>query len=165
MGINRSIAQENEVSDYHMPDCIRHLGDIPLYRAVAWWGYIQGSEFTRNDVSRAFRIDPRRASGVLNYICNRHNPNDIEYRVRKLPPKHGNQLMSVQIIFIADSLTTKRDYSSTKSTKQDNASTNHDRLLAQWMLSRPVSKDITRFAEWRSKCPCETGFGRGKKKT
>lgn len=147
--------RKESTEDFYRPASIRHLGDIPLYRAVAWWGFLLGAEFTRNDVSRAFRIDQRRASGILNYICNRHDPNDIVYRVRKLPPKHGNQLMSVEIIHIEGCQKVKRGCTTAKTIKQDPTTSNHDRLLAQWLLSRPMSSDIQRFVEWRRKCPCE----------
>nr|WP_242392155.1 CaiF/GrlA family transcriptional regulator [Salmonella enterica] len=68
-----------------MPPGIRHLGTLSLYRAVAWWGLFLGREFTRDDVSEAFSIEPRRASGILNYICNRHNDDDICFDSRLHP--------------------------------------------------------------------------------
>ena len=36
-----------------MPEEIRHLGEMPLFRAVAWWGFLRNKEFSRNDVSKA----------------------------------------------------------------------------------------------------------------
>lgn len=52
-----------------LPANLAHLNAPPLYMAVAWWGLLRGSPFTRADVSGAFRIAPRRAADVMKYIC------------------------------------------------------------------------------------------------
>lgn len=61
-------SQQKHHGHFHIPDEIRHLGDMSLYRAVAWWGFLRKTEFTRDDVSQAFQIDLRRSSGILSYI-------------------------------------------------------------------------------------------------
>ncbi|UJV65323.1 hypothetical protein [Salmonella enterica] len=40
------------------PRASANLGTLSLYRAVAWWGLFLGREFTRDDVSEAFSIEP-----------------------------------------------------------------------------------------------------------
>ncbi|ELN56448.1 putative inner membrane protein [Salmonella enterica subsp. enterica serovar Enteritidis str. SL909] len=86
----RTVAgRQSNHEGFYMPPGIRHLGTLSLYRAVAWWGLFLGREFTRDDVSEAFSIEPRRASGILNYICNRHNDDDICFDSRLHPVRGG----------------------------------------------------------------------------
>lgn len=48
-------ARQKHHGHFHIPDEIRHLGDMSLYRAVAWWGFLRKTEFTRDDVSQALK--------------------------------------------------------------------------------------------------------------
>lgn len=63
--------------DFYLPESVRHLGEMPLYRTVAWWRFYLGRASNRDDLSAAFQIDLRRASGILNYLCHRHVGDDI----------------------------------------------------------------------------------------
>ena len=83
-----------------IPQEIRHLRNLPLYRAVAWWGLIRGSEFTRTEVSQAFQIDLRRASDILHYICHRYEGNDITFQHRKIPARGGHHLLVLRILSV-----------------------------------------------------------------
>ncbi|MEG8062608.1 CaiF/GrlA family transcriptional regulator [Salmonella enterica subsp. enterica serovar Typhimurium var. monophasic] len=94
----RTVAgRQSNHEGFYMPPGIRHLGTLSLYRAVAWWGLFLGREFTRDDVSEAFSIEPRRASGILNYICNRHNDDDICFDSRLHPVRGGRAQLVVRI--------------------------------------------------------------------
>lgn len=96
--------KQKRQGNFYMPKEIQHLGDMPLYRAVACWGYLTQKEFTRNDVSEAFKIDTRRASGVLNYICHRNDRHDIAFKVRKASVRGGNCQLMLTILSPATEL-------------------------------------------------------------
>lgn len=91
-------AAKSGAQDYIIPDEIKELGDMPLFRAVAWWGFLNQKEFSRNDVSEAFRIDPRRASGIINYICHRNEKHDIVFTARKIAVRGGHCQLMVKIL-------------------------------------------------------------------
>ena len=91
--------QRNHES-FHTPDNIKHLKGLPLYKSVAWWGYLLGCEFTREELSNAFRIDLRRASGVINYLCHRLHDDSIQIKTRKISRVRGNAALCLQILSV-----------------------------------------------------------------
>lgn len=151
MGINRSMMQINDVGDYHLPDSVRHLGDVPLYRAVALWGLVLDKEFTRNDVCHAFRIEPKRASSILNYICNRIEDSDIVFSTRRPPSKRGNQLMFVRIIAIGEKKAKVK--MERKNSPPPPESCDFDRVMANWVLTKPCNSNPENLKRWRNACP------------
>lgn len=66
----RIIKKQSNHDDYYLPRCLSHLNNPPLYLAVAHWGLIKKDGMSREDISQAFRISPRRAADIMNYIYN-----------------------------------------------------------------------------------------------
>ncbi len=143
--------KQSNHGDFHLPVSVRHLGgDIPLYRAVAWWGLNLGRAFSREDVSLAFHIDLRRASGILNYLCHRDNSNDITLEAHRLPTG-GHGLLMVRIISVTESAPRPSPVPPVRTASRDK----HDqaRQLARWLLSRPGASDTARLEAWKAACP------------
>ncbi len=135
---------------YYMPVSIRHLGDMPLYRAVAWWGLLHGEVFTREDISQAFHIEPRRASGILNYICHRNNKGDISFEVSNRAIQGAHNLLVLRILAVNLRTQGKR---TPRGPTRSVLTGNNDRVMARWMLSRPSSNNPERLARWKAAFP------------
>lgn len=140
---------------YHIPEEIAHLGDMPLFRAVAWWGYLRKKAFSRNEVSEAFQIDLRRASGILHYICHRHDKNDIVFRVRKTAVQGGHCQLWVKILAPVASHAAVKPAANAAAREHRRSKNNatHDRQLSQWLLSRPAGNNEAELAAWKAACP------------
>ncbi|QLS06151.1 CaiF/GrlA family transcriptional regulator [Citrobacter freundii] len=146
--------QQKHHGHFHIPDEIRHLGDMSLYRAVAWWGFLLKTEFTRDDVSQAFQIDLRRSSGILSYICHRHGYDDITFEMRKIPVQGGCCQLAVRILKVATPPTSVRKPEKSSNTRKDVKTNNQlDQLMARWMLSRPTGNNATQLEAWKAGCP------------
>lgn len=65
---NTVAGKQSNHGDFHLPACLGHLTDPPLYLAVAYWGLLTGSRLSRATVSETFRISERRAADVMSYI-------------------------------------------------------------------------------------------------
>jgi hypothetical protein len=150
--------KQSNHGDFYMPVSIRHLGDMPLYRAVAWWGLYLGREFNRDDISRAFLIEPRRASGILNYLTRSHADDDIAFKIRKRQVRGGHCQLSLHILAVSptSTITVPRVKSGPRS-RSLRADVSYDRQMARWLLSRPVADSGARFEAWRAACPVENG--------
>ncbi|MTH46058.1 CaiF/GrlA family transcriptional regulator [Intestinirhabdus alba] len=144
--------KQNNHEDFSVPPEISHLGDLPLYRAVAWWGLLRGSAFSRGDVSEAFHIDLRRASGILHYICHRNEGNDITFEVRRIPIRGGRSQLMMRILAVSDKSPADGKRVGRKPGKKKD---DRDRLLSRWLLSRPKSGDIVSIAAWKAACPVD----------
>lgn len=143
--------KQSNHGDFHLPVSIRHLGnDLPLYRAVAWWGFLHGREFTRDDISQAFQIEPRRASGILNYICHRNDEGDIAFEASTRGLRGGQRLMVIRILGVKDRPVMRRRG---KQVSPPRLPGNRDRQMARWLLSRPVGNNAERLARWKAACP------------
>ncbi len=149
----RTVAgRQSNHEGFYMPPGIRHLGTLSLYRAVAWWGLFLGWEFTRDDVSEAFSIEPRRASGILNYICNRHNDDDICFDSRLHPVRGGRAQLVVRIRAVESRPDTiRRQRTDRPGGKVSDRQ--YDRQMAHWLLSRPAGGDTAKLAAWQAACP------------
>nr|AQT23933.1 Orf10 [Salmonella enterica subsp. enterica serovar Enteritidis] len=134
----------------HAPG-IRHLGTLSLYRAVAWWGLFLGREFTRDDVSEAFSIEPRRASGILNYICNRHNDDDICFDSRLHPC--GEAAPSSWCVSGQWNPAGHHPPAADRPAGGKVSDRQYDRQMAHWLLSRPAGGDTAKLAAWQAACP------------
>lgn len=145
--------KQSNHGDYYLPVSVRHLSeDTPLYRAVAWWGLTLGRAFSREDVSRAFRIEPRRASGILNYLCHRETSNDITLECHRLPVA-GHGLLMVRILSVTESPPRPVPVPPVRTAAREKRS--QERRLARWLLSRPVTSDAARLEAWKAACPVE----------
>lgn len=138
--------------DYHIPASIRHLGELPLYRAVAWWGLFRGTLFNRDDVSRAFRIDPRRASGIMNYLSHRLKAED-DIRLEHSTTTDGRRgrLLSIRVLDVASSRMPHRPVPPVR--RQADRNHRRDRDMVHWLLTRPAANDAARMARWKAACP------------
>ncbi|HBC9520965.1 TPA: CaiF/GrlA family transcriptional regulator [Escherichia coli] len=150
----KQVKQSNH-GDFCIPEEIRHLGDMSLYRAVAWWGFIRKTAFNRRDVSQAFQIDLRRASGIINYICHRHEGDDIAFEVRKISVQGGCRQLTLRILKVAaDSEPVKSVMPATcgkvKMMKENSKQAN---LMARWLLSRPTGNNAAQMEAWKAGCP------------
>lgn len=141
---------------FYIPQCIRHLGSMPLYRAVALWGLCLGREFTRDDISDAFRIEPRRASGILNYICNRYPNNDILFDSRLRTMRGGRTQLVIHVRYVESRQNSfsRRQLASSRGKGKD---PKQDRLMARWLLTRPSGGDAAKLAAWQATCPVQEG--------
>lgn len=121
--------------------------------AVAWWGLFLGREFTRDDVSEAFSIEPRRASGILNYICNRHNDDDICFDSRLHPVRGGRAQLVVRIR--ASGIPPGHHPAGSGPDRPGGkvSDRQYDRQMAHWLLSRPAGGDTAKLAAWQAACP------------
>lgn len=137
--------------DFYLPDSIRHLAKVPLYRAVAWWGMLRGGYITRDDVSQAFRIELRRAGGILNYIRHRGREGDIQVEVRHQTSRQARSTQALRIVSMASTLPVERNVK--VSSGSSRVTVNQDRMMARWLLSRPVGNNAVRFALWKAACP------------
>lgn len=140
---------------FHMPEEIRHLGEMPLFRAVAWWGFLRNKEFSRNDVSQAFHIDLHRASGILHYLCHRYDKHDIEFSVRKTAVRGGHCQLLVKIHSpaTAGNLTAPPAKAAPATRQVKKSTATDDRQLSHWLLSRPTGNNEAKLAAWKAACP------------
>ncbi|EBO9664770.1 CaiF/GrlA family transcriptional regulator [Salmonella enterica subsp. enterica] len=67
--------RERVAEGWQSPPEITHLGDVPLYQAVACWSLLLERAVTVAEVSQAFYVSARRASDVLHYIS--HDAHDV----------------------------------------------------------------------------------------
>lgn len=140
--------------DFHLPEAIRHLGDMPLYRAVAWWGLHLGRAFTRDDVSLAFQIEPRRASGILNYISHRHVGDGIAFEAHRHAVRGARGMLALHILAVSDDAApSRRALQLRPAPEAGNLTKEQDRQMARWLLSRPVAGDALRLEAWKAACP------------
>lgn len=115
-------------------------------------GLFLGREFTRDDVSEAFSIEPRRASGILNYICNRHNDDDICFDSRLHPVRGGRAQLVVRIRAVESRPDTiRRQRTDRPGGKVSDRQ--YDRQMAHWLLSRPAGGDTAKLAARQAACP------------
>ncbi|HCR3448521.1 TPA: CaiF/GrlA family transcriptional regulator [Citrobacter werkmanii] len=141
--------------DFYMPANLRYLGNIPLYRAVAVWGTLHGREFNRYDISEVFQVDPRRASGILNYLANRRRQDDIIiFEARKVCVGGGCHVLYLRILDVKEDPVRMRQ-KSPRALAKTRESGNQDRRLARWFLSRPSGNNPEQLARWKATCPVE----------
>lgn len=94
------LGRQSNHDDFYLPECLRHLGDPPLYMAVAWWGLLSGQGITRDDISLAFRIPPRRAADVMSYIS--RDRGDIITCERRVVRTTGRRSLVLTITDVRD---------------------------------------------------------------
>ncbi|HEC7759011.1 TPA: CaiF/GrlA family transcriptional regulator [Salmonella enterica subsp. enterica serovar Muenchen] len=144
----------NSNSSYTLPESIKHLKSLPLYMAVAWWGYLRGKIFNRDDVSEAFQIDPHRASGIINYLARRVDPKKINLEISMSKSPNASRQLCVYIHSITETKE-KRTLRTrvSKTTKDRKTESENRRKLAYWWFSRPSVTDTAKYATWQASCP------------
>lgn len=142
------VKKKKEISIPRIPASIQHLGTMPLYRAVAWWGLFLGREFDRDDICRAFNIPPSNDSNVINYLCNKHDGDDIIYESRKEQVRGVHTRRVLHILGIDPY---KEHRPQKIMCKSQGAA--WDRLVARWMLSRPVINEASEIEVWKAAFP------------
>lgn len=145
-----------------LPSCMAHLPRMPLYLTVAWWGLHLGRPFTRHDVSRAFHITPRRASGMMAYIAHRCGTRvESEFILRATGPCQGQMVLKVYSVDNRQALPARaaasRQAGRTSAQANEPARRQQEqqarqRELAQWVLSRPRG-NAAALAAWQARCP------------
>lgn len=133
-GGNISGKQSNH-GDFHLPACLAHLIDPPLYMAVAWWGLLSRQGVTRDDISQAFHIPQRRAADVLSYISRERS--DVITCQRRVMRDGGRRHLVLTILAVGElapvapspPLRVKKTHS-----RGDNDAV---RQWRRWFLSRP----------------------------
>lgn len=143
-----------------LPSCVAHLPRMPLYLTVAWWGLHLGCPFTRHDVSRAFHITPRRASGVMAYIAHRCGERiDSEFILRAIGSCQEQMVLKVHSVENRRALPDRLPSAprpgrvaapAGEPTRQEQQA--RQRELAQWVLSRPRG-NAAALAAWQARCP------------
>lgn len=144
----------NSNCNYNLPESIKHLESLPLYMAVAWWGYLRGKIFNRDDVSDAFQIPPRRASGIINYLAHRVDPKKINLEISMSNSPNASRQLYVFIHSITETKEKRVSRKSVlKTTKDRKTDAENRRMLAYWWFSRPSITDAVRYAAWQASCP------------
>lgn len=131
-----------------MPASIRHLGPLPLYRAVAWWGLYLAREFDRDDICRAFQISPRQASNVICYLCRRDEQRDIVLETRKVRDRRVIQVLEI---------IPPGRRSAGREESRPEADEGQERQMVRWLLSRPVGDDVGQIEAWIAAFPGKKG--------
>lgn len=146
--------KQSNHQDFHVPQSIRHLGDMPLYQAVIWWGYYLEREFSRDELSKAFRIDHRRASAILNYICHRLNNQEIVLEFQNKSVVGSRCRLYVKVISVSLNKYSAPEKSGNIATEREPSITKgQERDLSRWLLSRPSSTDKDSLEKWKASCP------------
>lgn len=134
---------------FYLPENIRYLGPLPLYLAVAWWGLLNARPFDRQDIARAFRIDVRRASGIMGYLCHRIRPGVVRLEHMVSRDSKGHRKMSVLVTEVMSPAPLMTCVSDTK------PDADLARKLSRWLLSRPTGHDEKQHRQWRAACPVQ----------
>lgn len=79
---------------YHLP---AGLPSVPLYQAVALWGWRLGRAFSREELAEAFHISTCRAGDVMSYI-RRARADKIVSRQHYVPVPGGVRMRYLQIM-------------------------------------------------------------------
>ncbi|MBU9839044.1 CaiF/GrlA family transcriptional regulator [Rahnella aceris] len=66
--VNVIAGKQSNHGEYHLPQELLGINAPTLYLAVAHWGLRKGAGFTRDEISKVFRITLRRAADVMTYI-------------------------------------------------------------------------------------------------
>ena len=88
---------------FHLPCCLSHLKNPTFYMALAWWGLLKGSAFTRTDVAEAFRVTPRRAADMMSYLVNSCQ-DVVHLEVRTERVASGLRMRFVTVLAVAQAM-------------------------------------------------------------
>ena len=88
---------------FHLPGCLAHLKNPTFYMALAWWGLLKGSAFTRTDVAEAFRVTPRRAADMMSYLVTSCR-DVVQLEVRTERVASGLRMRFVTVLAVAQAM-------------------------------------------------------------
>lgn len=89
--------RQSNYGEYRLPDGLRIATTVPLYQAVAVWGWRLRRPFCRDELAKAFHLELRRAGDVMSYI-RRARPDCIASRQFYSRAPNGGRLRYLQII-------------------------------------------------------------------
>jgi hypothetical protein len=136
--------RQSNHGDYHLPSCLIHLGSPPLYLAVAYWGLLKRTPFSRDDLSAAFRISARRAADVMTYIYIERR-NCITSKKTLVSTGSGHSCLYLQILTVSEPAPTRPPKPLHRTVRQPETSgdlVGKQRELWHWLLTRPMTGDL-----------------------
>lgn len=89
--------RQSTYGEYHLPAGLRLAATVPLYQAVAVWGWRLRRPFCREELAKAFHLELRRAGDVMSYI-RRARPDRIASRQFYSRASSGGRLRYLHII-------------------------------------------------------------------
>lgn len=93
---------------WRLPPGMECEDGIPLWQAVALWALRQGRAVTREDISQAFSVAPRRAADVMTYImCDRSDAVEVHKEIVRVASGHRVAM------FLVTSVTTRPETQAT----------------------------------------------------
>lgn len=106
--INHSVrkisGRQSNHGDFYLPKCLAHLTAPSFYMAVAWWGYLKKKPFSRDDISQAFRVSPRRAADVMTYLATAVSRDVVKLTKEVIVVGSGHNMLLMTIIDVAESI-------------------------------------------------------------
>ncbi|EHI5678397.1 CaiF/GrlA family transcriptional regulator [Salmonella enterica] len=87
---------------WQSPPEIAHLGDVPLYQAVACWSLLLERAVTVAEVSLEFHVSVRRACDVLHYIS--HDAQDVIVSESSSSANSGGRRKAVRVLSVQSRL-------------------------------------------------------------
>ncbi|MER2471600.1 CaiF/GrlA family transcriptional regulator [Photorhabdus laumondii] len=138
--------KQSNHGDFRLPACLSHLKDTPLYMAVAYWGLLKGSGFTKSEISQVFRVTERRATDVMNYIYNERR-DVIACEKFFFREKQGSRRQMLIVTAVVEPMPQKGQASVTKTVKSTRSRTssqaNHMCIWRTWFLQRACGPFIS----------------------
>lgn len=127
--------KQSNHGDFHLPACLAHLVDPPLYMAVAWWGVLSAQVITRESISQAFRISLTRAADVMAYII--RSRGDVITCERRVIRKDGRRNLVLTISAVRDVVPQVSVPSPRVKKTPGRGGVDPVREWRRWFLSRP----------------------------
>ncbi len=130
--------RQSNYEAFTLPDGLTNLGVLPLYLAVAHWGWRLGRPFCREELAIAFGISLHRAGDVMSYI-RRTYAEQIPTRQHYERPAKGVRLRYLHILSVptAASLVLNVPQARQPESRPTPQSKVDVRALRRWFLSRP----------------------------
>ncbi|WP_145535218.1 CaiF/GrlA family transcriptional regulator [Yersinia thracica] len=137
---NQIKGRQSNHGDFYLPVCLSHLGKPPLYMAVAYWGLLKKTPFTRDDLSTAFHITVRRAADVMTYIYSERQ-NCITSRKSLVSTGSGHSCLYLQILAVIEPAPLRQAYQPPERRRISAYNKEGQQELWHWLLTRPVKGD------------------------
>jgi hypothetical protein len=96
--------RQSNHGDFYLPKCLAHLTEPSFYMAVAWWGVLKKTPFTREDIAQAFRVTPRRAADVMTYLATAVSRDVVRLEKRVVRVGSGHSQLLMTVIAVAEPL-------------------------------------------------------------
>ncbi|MBS0053866.1 CaiF/GrlA family transcriptional regulator [Yersinia sp. Marseille-Q3913] len=137
---NQIKGRQSNHGDYYLPACLTHLGRPPLYMAVAYWGLLKKSPFTRDDLSAAFHITVRRAADVMTYIYIERQ-NCITSKKSLVNIGSGHSCLYLQVLAVAEPAPPRQTFRPPERRTSNAYNKEGQQELWHWLLTRPAGGD------------------------